>query len=76
MCGNAREWTSSWYAAYPGHRLPAGQAVSGKMFKVIRGGSYDQRQEFARVDYRDYGGFPNLQDDHSAGFRLVVQGPN
>lgn len=73
MCGNAREWTSSWYAAYPGHRLPGKQAIAGKVFKVIRGGAYDQRSEFARADFRDYGGFPDLSSDHSAGFRLVVQ---
>jgi formylglycine-generating enzyme required for sulfatase activity len=72
MCGNAREWTSSWYAAYPGHRLAEKQAVSGQMFKVIRGGSYDQRGQFSRSDFRDYGGFPDLAQDHSAGFRLVV----
>lgn len=73
MCGNAREWTSSWYGAYPGHRLANKQAVAGKVFKVIRGGSYDQRSQFARADFRDYGGFPELNADHSAGFRLVVQ---
>ncbi len=73
MCGNAREWTSSWYGPYPGHRFGSKQAVAGKMFKVIRGGSYDQRREFARADFRDYGGFPELNADRSAGFRLVVR---
>ncbi|MEQ9367344.1 MAG: SUMF1/EgtB/PvdO family nonheme iron enzyme [Leptospirales bacterium] len=73
MCGNAREWTSSWYGPYPGHRFANKQAVAGKVFKVIRGGSYDQRSEFARADFRDYGGFPELSSDRSAGFRLVVQ---
>lgn len=71
MCGNAREWTSDWYGPYPGHRLRKNPA-SGKQFKVIRGGSYHQGQERARSDARDYGGFPTLDADRTAGFRLVM----
>ncbi len=72
MCGNAREWTASWYQAYPGHRLPVKRAVSGRVFKVIRGGSFDQSREYAASNFRDYGGFPSLAEDRSAGFRLAV----
>ncbi len=72
MCGNAREWTSDWYGPYPGHRLRK-NAASGKQFKVIRGGSYHQAQERARSDARDYGGFPTLDADRTAGFRLVTE---
>lgn len=71
MCGNAREWTSSWYQAYPGHRLRNAQGAAGRVFKVIRGGSFSQGFEFARADVRDYGGLPTLAADRSAGFRLV-----
>ena len=71
MCGNAREWTSSWFGPYPGHRLSK-SAPSGHMYKVIRGGSFAQPAAFARADHRDYGGFPSLLEDRSAGFRLVV----
>lgn len=70
MCGNAREWTSSWYRPYPGHKFLE-QAPAGTIYKVIRGGSYAHPARFARADYRDYGGFPSLRDDRSAGFRLV-----
>ena len=71
MCGNAREWTSSWFGPYPGHRLSR-SAPAGRMYKVIRGGSFAQPSSFSRADHRDYGGFPSLQEDRSAGFRLVV----
>jgi len=71
MCGNAREWTSSWYGPYRGHRFK-NLELSGKQFKVIRGGSYFQDQRAARSSSRDYGGFPNLAGDFSAGFRLVL----
>ncbi|MBX7059528.1 MAG: formylglycine-generating enzyme family protein [Leptospirales bacterium] len=72
MCGNAREWTSSWYQAYPGSRLRNAAGAAGRIFKVIRGGSFAQRFEFARSDTRDYGGLPTLAADRSAGFRLVL----
>jgi formylglycine-generating enzyme required for sulfatase activity len=71
MCGNAREWTSSWYNPYPGHRFADARLI-GHQFKVIRGGSYRQNQDSARADARDYGGFPELREDRSAGFRLVI----
>lgn len=74
LCGNAREWTSSWYEDYPGRSgvFSGTRAVSGRMFKVIRGGSYSQKFEYARADFRDYGGFPTLREDRSAGFRLTI----
>ncbi len=71
MCGNAREWTSSWYKPYPGNRFQQKQ-LSGKQFRIIRGGSYNQNRSAARADERDYGGFPSPERDFSAGFRLVV----
>lgn len=71
MCGNAGEWTSSWYNPYPGNRFRDRHLI-GRQFKVIRGGSFRQNQASARADARDYGGFPNLRDDRSAGFRLVL----
>jgi len=38
MAGNAREWTQSWYEAYPGNEdVKAGY---GQVYRVLRGGSY------------------------------------
>ena len=71
MCGNAREWTSSWFMPYPKHYWNK-QGLSGKIYKVIRGGSFFETQQFARTDYRNYGGLPSLSKDFSAGFRLVM----
>ncbi len=74
LCGNVAEWTSSWYSPYRGHHWSK-KAVSGKVFKVIRGGSFATNKEMARADYRGYGGLPSLRLDHSAGFRLVISAP-
>jgi formylglycine-generating enzyme required for sulfatase activity len=71
MCGNAREWTESWYEPYPGHYFKKAE-LTGRQFKVIRGGSYHQDKIAARSSTRDYGGFPTLKKDRSAGFRLVM----
>ena len=71
MCGNAPEWTASWYGPYPGHVFASNNPNAGNLFKVIRGGSYHKDRSFARSDWRDYGGFPNLAEDRSAGFRLI-----
>lgn len=70
MCGNAPEWTSSWYELYPGHHL---QSFSfGKIYKVVRGGSFSENSKNATTIARSYGGIPNLSEDRRAGFRLVM----
>ena len=71
LCGNAREWTSSWYLPYRGHYW-TDKTRGGKLFKVIRGGSFAENRKAARADYRDYGGLPSLEADKSAGFRLLM----
>jgi iron(II)-dependent oxidoreductase len=38
MAGNAMEWTSSWYDAYPGSTLR--RASFGERYKVLKGGSW------------------------------------
>ncbi|HUW60603.1 MAG TPA: SUMF1/EgtB/PvdO family nonheme iron enzyme [Candidatus Bathyarchaeia archaeon] len=63
MAGNAYEWTSSWYQAYPGNTDI--KKDYGQVFRVLRGGSYASdrfgvrcaRRHFDRVDYArpDYG---------------------
>lgn len=69
MCGNAAEWTSSWYAPYEGHIINS--SLSGKSVKVIRGGAFTDSQKRCTTHYRTFGGLPNLKEDRRAGFRLV-----
>ncbi len=38
MAGNVREWTQSWYQAYPGNEDI--QVEYGQVYRVLRGGSY------------------------------------
>ncbi|MDZ4725088.1 MAG: SUMF1/EgtB/PvdO family nonheme iron enzyme [Leptospira sp.] len=70
MCGNAPEWTSSWYELYPGHHLKS--FAFGKIYKVIRGGSFSENAKNSSAIARSYGGIPNLLEDRRAGFRLVT----
>jgi formylglycine-generating enzyme required for sulfatase activity len=69
MCGNAPEWTSSWYKAYPETNFHSN--YTGEQFKVIRGGGYKHNRHKNRVYVRQRGGYPNLQEDRSAGFRCI-----
>ncbi|BDA77129.1 hypothetical protein LPTSP3_g00590 [Leptospira kobayashii] len=70
MCGNAPEWTSSWYELYPGHHLKS--FSFGKIYKVVRGGSFSENAKNSSSIARSYGGIPNLSEDRRAGFRLVM----
>lgn len=70
MCGNVAEWTNSFYTAYSNQ--PFTLKGYGKVYKVIRGGSYLENSQNARVFHRSYGGNPNLLEDRRAGFRLIT----
>ncbi|MCB1137774.1 MAG: SUMF1/EgtB/PvdO family nonheme iron enzyme [Leptospiraceae bacterium] len=74
MCGNAPEWTSSFYEPYPGHRFSgeAAQAYSGRLFHVVRGGAYYLPSDMARADARQPAGYPSPSSDAKAGIRLVM----
>jgi iron(II)-dependent oxidoreductase len=39
MAGNAMEWTSSWYQAYPGSTLQ--RAAFGEKYRVMKGGAWN-----------------------------------
>jgi formylglycine-generating enzyme required for sulfatase activity len=51
MLGNVREWTSSWYAPYPGN--PKKDPMGGKQRRVIRGLSPNHRAKMAHLWDRD-----------------------
>lgn len=50
MVGNAWEWTSSEFKAYPNGKLPT-DAPKGDV-RVIRGGSFESADKFASTTYR------------------------
>ena len=51
MGGNVMEWTSSWYAPYPGNSLK--RESFGKKFKILRGGTWtESANPFARTTHR------------------------
>ncbi|MGH9836034.1 MAG: SUMF1/EgtB/PvdO family nonheme iron enzyme [Blastocatellia bacterium] len=76
LSGNAWEWTSSDFTAYPGGKItpPAGYSN----LKVIRGGSYDSAPKYATATWRV--GWPATRNDwpknaaadySKTGFRLA-----
>ncbi len=69
MCGNASEWTTSWYQAYPGNIYSNDRY--GKQVKVIRGGAWFSDKYRIRASNREIGGVPNLYNDNIIGFRCV-----
>jgi len=50
--GNVAEWTATWYAAYPGHKL-SDPAAGSKTHRVVRGGSWKSRPHQATTVARD-----------------------
>lgn len=65
LCGNALEWTSSYYTPYPGARF---LSYMGKIRRVVRGGAFYLPVDDARAEYRQ--GYP---ESAKAGFRLVQE---
>lgn len=67
MAGNAYEWTSTWYQAYPGN-----QDVTkdyGQQFRVLRGGSYKSDRFGVRCARRHYDHLESAGVDY--GFRCA-----
>ncbi|MFN3604566.1 MAG: formylglycine-generating enzyme family protein [Leptonema sp. (in: bacteria)] len=75
MCGNALEWTSSFFLPYPGNRFKNEflQRISGKFYRVLKGGSFFLPKEYAKVYKRTIGGFPLFNHDPIGGFRLILR---
>jgi len=69
MCGNAPEWTSSWFLPYRGNTIP--NPDFGKRYKVIKGGGYNLEYRWAKSYERMAGGNPSLESDYKAGFRCA-----
>ena len=68
MHGNVAEWTSSPFVSYPG-----GPGFDGENagLKVIRGGSWYQRQ--IRASSANRWGYPAWMRPYNVGFRVVVE---
>lgn len=69
MVGNAWEWTSTSFKAYPGRGLPS--APPSTDLRVIRGGCYESTKDYATTTYR--AGWParNAPTYDQTGFRLA-----
>lgn len=68
MAGNAMEWTSSWYEAYPGN--PDVTKEYGQIYKVLRGGSYKSEPFDVRCARRHYDRMDVVRDEY--GLRCVM----
>jgi len=67
MAGNAYEWTSSWYQAYPGNTEVTKDY--GQQFRVLRGGSYQSDRFGVRCARRHYDHMESARGDY--GFRCA-----
>lgn len=70
MSGNAWEWTSSDFAAYPKGKLPAAFTNKSNL-KTIRGGSYEATKDFATTTYRIGWAATGAVNYDRTGFRCV-----
>jgi hypothetical protein len=75
LCGNALEWTSSYFLPYPGNRffLKEHRYLTGKFFRVLKGGAFFLPLEYAKTYKRILGGSPNFSGDPIGGFRLILR---
>ncbi len=69
LVGNAWEWTSSEFKAYPNGKLPA-DALKGDV-RVIRGGSFESTDKFASTTYRTAWLAQGAPTYDQTGFRCV-----
>ncbi len=68
MAGNVYEWTSDWYAAYPGNTDVTKDY--GQVYRVLRGGSYLSDRFEARCACRHFDRMDAKRADY--GFRCVM----
>lgn len=71
MAGNAYEWVSNWYDAYPGNRDVTKDY--GQIFRVLRGGSYLTGKFEARCASRHFDRMDATREDY--GFRCAQDAP-
>lgn len=74
MSGNAREWVSDWYDAYPGNEDVT--VEYGQVYRVLRGGSYLSPQYDVRCASRSFDRVEEAKRDY--GFRCakdVIESP-
>lgn len=69
MHGNAMEWVSDWYAAYPEEEVTDPQGPTSGTNKVVRGGSFESQPHLCRSAMRN--SFPKDTEIAGLGFRLV-----
>ncbi|MDP6545521.1 MAG: SUMF1/EgtB/PvdO family nonheme iron enzyme [Phycisphaerae bacterium] len=71
MHGNVAEWTRSQYKSYPYSNTDGRNSTTGSGKRVIRGGSWHDRQHRSSSSYRL--GYPDWQKVYHVGFRVVVE---
>lgn len=68
MSGNLKEWCST---SYHNSHILSDNRVTDSSYRILRGGSWDNRAPYARVSARD-SGFPTSSWAINKGFRVVM----
>ena len=69
MHGNVCEWCQDWYDTYPARAVTDPKGPSDRLYRVFRGGSWQDGFRFCRSAYRDDGD-PG-RGNNRIGFRVV-----
>jgi formylglycine-generating enzyme required for sulfatase activity len=71
MHGNVAEWTRSLYKASPGTGGEGSQDLEAAGKRVVRGGSWRDRPQYATASYRL--GYETWQPVYNVGFRVIIE---
>jgi formylglycine-generating enzyme required for sulfatase activity len=71
MSGGAEEWCSDWKGDYKEEAQTDPQGAEKGTVRIVRGGSWNQETNYARVAYRQFGN-PTVGSEEN-GFRVVCE---